>query len=247
MPAYLQILKSKDPNVSAMQLVATGEIGWTYDDDGLKNDLVGMFDILSDDLKRHLIAQFPEIERHFPDENMEAFDRYFRQGHNHLGIKFMLDELLKNAMDASVMNTEKNTKNKEFAIDIKIKIKKQVTFEGNKYIVKISDNGTGFKNLKAGQRKEFSEIFPEKSFIQQFFSCLFYMLCCCWIYFRSPLTNSTKNKDYLLGHNGWGLKNVNQLAKEYNGGLFFKNRKKSGGKVEVEFMKEKLPLYRNSR
>lgn len=246
MPAYLQILESKDPNVKAMKLVATGKIGWTYDDEEgfLKNDLVMMFDILSYDLKCHLIDQFPEIERYFPDENMETFDRFFGQRQPDPGIKFMLDELLKNAMDASVMNTENNTQNKEFSIDIKIKIKKQMTTEGNKYSVKISDNGTGFKNLKPGQKKEFSGLFPEKSFIQQFFSCLFYMLFFCWICFRSPLINSTKNKDYLLGHNGWGLESVNQLSQEYNGGLFFKNRKKSGAKVEVVFMKEKLPTYR---
>jgi len=246
MNARLDIRDSKDskvknPDAITFILIATGEINrQCKEEESDTNELKKAFHRLSNDLELAIIEKFPELKDNFPSELAMGVNAIFNE-HTH-GIKFILDELLKNAMDASVMASDKKEESNKFDINIKIKINKKITDKGNEYSVKISDNGAGFKNLKQSQKKEYSALFPEKNIIHYLLSFLFYMFCCCFC-LRDPLINSTKKEKYLLGNEGVGLKYANNHIKNFGGDLFFKNRKTAGAKVEVNFLKERLPHY----
>lgn len=232
-------ITSEDDDLFVLICTATSMIG-DYDNVYFyKKDLSRTSKLCMETVKNELLEKFPELTDKFSDKKASFLVPLSVRV---LSLEHCLNEVIKNAIDSSAMRSQK-TGNKTFRLDLKVKIKREKARVGNRYIIKVSDNGLGFKNLTPSVTKEYTEIFDTS-----IYSKWLYFLCCCGMCYYDPLNPSTKaNREDLLGGCGLGLSHVNLSCRSSGGNLFFKNRKEDrGAQVTMTFMGNKLPTLQNN-
>jgi|GEM_PF-6077541 len=197
-------------------------------------------------LKKKVVAQiinkFPEFRDNFPAESEKDLIQFF--GSDLPSLEHCITEAVKNAIDSEATRAKQSarqTVNINLTVDV-MRVVDDSTNLGNKYVIKIFDEGTGFNQVKKHERRDYTyyEVFTKNALYNFIRNLLYYcLLGCC-----DPLGPSTKRKNYLLGHSGLGLSHIASICNNAKGDVYLKNRKNDkGARIKFTFFKEGLNKY----